>query len=283
MNPRTALPTRLKRFLVGFACVVFGVQAWAGVDASIAESLLRKSGLWSQLADVASQVRSGTLAAVARGRTRPSEAEMERISRAIASAYAAHGLRSACVAALSRDLDPAHVAALLSWYDGPNGQAISRLEEGQSRQSAQTTLDQGAALLQGMPSSRRRVLEEAVLATRSAELMTEMSIGMALAAQLGAASASPHAAGPSLRELKDALEARRHDYMRSFTALSLAAFAATYASLSDADLEKYVDFLKSQAGQHYVAVTGRAFSAAMLNAAAHLARTAPGFRDKANT
>jgi hypothetical protein len=281
MKPGSGLPAVLRRLLVAVVSAVVTLSAWAAVDAPAAESLLRKSGLWLQLAHVAPQVRNGTVAALARARTRPSQAEMERLFRAIDAAYSARSLRAACVAALSRELVPDHVAALGRWYDGPSGKAMTRLEQAQSGRNSQAILDEGAALLRDMPSSRRRILDEVVLATRSAELMTEITIGATLAVHQGAASANAARLPPG--ELKAALDARRHQFMRNFTALSLAGFAATYSSVPDAELEKYVDFLKSEAGRHYIAVSGRALSAALFNAATDFGRTAPGYRDRANT
>jgi uncharacterized protein YfiM (DUF2279 family) len=275
----------LMRLLV-WCCtvVVFAAPAWAGTDAATAESLMRKSGLWEQLADVAPQVRTGMLATIAQSGRKPSDAEVARLSRAVDAAYSVHRLRSACLAAISRDLDKIHVAALRRWYDGPTGKTITRLEEALSRQGDQrATLAQGAALLEKMPASRRRTLDEIVLATRSAELMTELTISTTLATQQGAASVSPHAARGSASEMKAALEAQRQQFMRTFSAISLASSAVAYSSVPTADLVGYVDFLKSEAGRQFGAVGGRAFSAAILDAAAELGRALPGSRDKTNT
>jgi len=120
---------------------------------------MRKSGLWDQLADVAPQVRAGVLADVGRAGRKPSEAEMQRVSRAVASAYSVHRFRSACLAAISRDLANTHVAALRRWYDGPSGRTITRIELAQSKQDPRTIIEQGALLLETMPASRRRILE----------------------------------------------------------------------------------------------------------------------------
>lgn len=245
---------------------------------------MRKSGLWGQLADVAPQVRAGVLADVGRAGRKPSEAEMQRISRAVASAYSVHRFRSACLAAISRDLANTHVAALRRWYDGPSGRTITRNELAQSKQDPRTTIEQGALLLETMPATRRRILDEIVLVTRSAELMTELNIGAALAAQLAAASVSPSSARrPSISELKAAFDAQRQQLIRTFSSLSLASYATAYSSVPTAELEGYVDFLKSEAGRQFVAIGTRALSSAMFDAAAELARTVPGSKDKAHT
>jgi len=275
----------LMRFL-GWCCtlVVFAAHAWGATDAATAESLMRKSGLWEQLADIAPQVRTGMLASIAQSGRKPSDAELERLSRAVDTAYSVQRLRSACLAAISRDLDNARVAALRRWYDGPTGRTITRLEQALSRHGDErTTLEQGAALLGKMPASRRRTLDEIVLATRSAELMAELTISTMIATQQGAASVSPNAARPSVSEMKATLDAQRQQLVRTFSSIALASFAVAYSSLSTEELAGYVDFLKSEAGRHFSAVAARAFSAAMLDAAAELGRFLPGSRDKVNT
>jgi hypothetical protein len=274
----------LIRFLFWYGTfLLFAAPAWAETDAATAESLMRKSGMWEQLEQIAPRVRAGVVAGAARSGQRPSEAESERLSRAIDHAYAAQRLRAACRATISKNLDRTHVEALRRWYDSGSGRHISSLELVQSTQDGQGALRRGAVLLGEMSGSRRRALEELVVVSRSAELQTELTIGTALAVHQGAASVSPEAARPSLGEIKATLDKQRHGMTRAFSALSLASFAVAYASLSPAELEAYVDFLKSDAGRHYNSVTMRAFGAAMLDAAAELGRAAPGSKDKAHT
>jgi hypothetical protein len=272
--------------LLAWCCTFFvmATPAWAATDAAaMAESLMRKSGLWEQLADVARGVRAGMVAGTGQGARKPSPTELERLSRAIDTAYSAQRLRSACLAAITSELDPKHVPALRSWYDGPIGKSIAKLEESSSRQDSQETLVQGNALLRAMPSSRRRTLDEILLATRAAELAAEMAISTAVATQQGAAGVVPNAPAASAGELKAVLERQRQQLTRTYSAILLASFAATYSSLPTSDLAAYVEFLKSDAGRHFNAVGMRAISAAMLKAAADFGRTLPGARDKANT
>lgn len=263
--------------------LLFAGRAWGATDAATAESLMRMSGMWEQLEQVAPRVRAGIAAGAARSGQRPSEAEGERLSRAIDHAYAVQRLRAACRAAISTSLTKTHVEALQRWYDSESGRHISNLERAQPPQGRQAALRQGTVLLGEMSAARRRALAELVVVSRSAEMQTELIIGTALAVHEGTASVSPDAARPSLEEIKEALDQRRQDMIRGFSASSLASFAVAYASLSAAELEAYVDFLKSDAGRHYHSVAMRAFGAAMLDAAAELGRAAPGSRDKSYT
>ena len=274
----------LRRYLLGcLVALVVARPGWAGTDAATAESLMRRSGLWEQLAAVAPQVRSGMLAGAAQARGAPSESELARLSRAVDAAYSVQRLRAACLAVLAKDLDPRHVAALRRWYDGPHGRTIVRLEQEQLRQDPQAIVDKAGALLAAMPAARRRTLNEIVLATRSAEWMAELHIGTALAAQQGAASMWPNAARPSAGQLKTALEAQRQQLIRTFGVLSLASFAVAYSTVPTPDLERYVEFLKSEAAKDFNAASMRAISGALFDAASDLGRTAPGARDKTNT
>lgn len=267
-NAMTVLLPR-RRLLVGFGWAVLAIPAWAGVDRPTAEVLLRISGVWEQLADAARQIRASALGNLRQRGAAPAQAEVDRLSQAIESAYSAQRLRSTCLDAASKRFDKVHVAALRRWYEGSPGSAITRLDVAHSRQDQRASLEQGTALLSTMPSSRRRILEEVVLATRVAEMQTELTIGTALAVGRGAWDPSNPAA-PSWRELKAALDAQRHRLMRAASAQSLAALADTYSSLPEADLESYLNFLKSGPGRHFVDVTIHALGAAMLGSAMDL-------------
>jgi hypothetical protein len=254
MNGEVATPGARgprRRFLVGLACAAAGLPSWAGVDRASAERILKSSGLWLQLAGVAGQVRAGSLAGARnRGRT-PGGAELERLSRAIESAYSAQHLRSVCIDSVGKDLDAAYLPALTRWYEGVPGRTIAALEVAQSKRNSPASLEHGADLLRSMASSRRRLLDELVLVTRAAEVFTHVTIGTALA------SHQPLGLG-------------RHQLMRAASSVALASFAQTYSSLPDAQLEGYLGFLKSEAGEHYIAVTSTAFERAMLSAAKRL-------------
>jgi hypothetical protein len=277
MSAAMPVSLRRRRLVVGLSLPFVASPAWAAVDRPTAEALLRISGLWAQLADVASQARADALGGLNQRGAASTQAEVERLSQAIASAYSAQRLRSACLDATSKNLEKAHVAALRRWYEGSPGSAIVRLEVAHSAQDPRVVLEQGAAMLARMPSSRRRVLEEVVVGTRAAELQTELAINTSLALGQGARAARDPTA-PSVGELKAALAAQRHQIMRAAGAQSLVAFASTYASLRDADLDTYVNFLKSPAGRHFVDVAIHALGAAIFGAALDFGRALGGAR-----
>lgn len=132
---------------------------------------------------MAPQVRGGVLQAIAQSDKNPSEAEIERLTGAVESAYRVDRLRATTQKTLERDLDGQHLPALVRWYASPLGKYAAQLEEQAAvdQVNPQESLRQGAALLASMSKDRRAVLDEFVVVTQSAEAITQMSVNTALA------------------------------------------------------------------------------------------------------
>ena len=277
--------TMLRRVLVGLTCGFIAVApARAQIDVGSAESLMRQSGLWLQLDGVVQQVRAGTLAALANAPTQPSASEVARLTSAIDAAYATDRMRAVALATLTGGIDARQVTALRRWFDSPLGRAVTQLEEAASVDTAEppALMQQGTALLEAMPAERRALLAELVQVSRTAEVATELTINTSLAAMRGLASVQPGTPPDAMERLSAALEGQRPQLMQSFTALSLAAFAKSYQALASPDLMRYVEFLKSAAGQHFSQVAARALEAAMVEASTDYGRRLPATRDGAN-
>lgn len=261
------------------------LPAHAETDAATAEALMRHSGLWEQLAGIAPQARAGMLSSVAESGARPSEAELDRLTRAADAAFDAGRLRATALGAIARGLEPRHVEALQRWYASAPGTAITKLEEvsGADTREPPAVMQAGTALLQRMPDERRDLLAEMVQVTRSPEAMVQLVIGTSLAAWRGAASVTPGAPGVSLAELRALLESQRPQMLQAYAALSLAAMALTYETAPIGELGAYLDFLKSDAGRHFNDLGMAAVDAAMVEASAEFGRRLPGSKDQANT
>jgi len=259
--------------------------AGAQTQAGAAEDLMRRSGLWEQLGGVAPQVRAGLVDALTQGGARPSDTEMQRLERAVDTAYAPQRLRATALAQLRRGLDAKHVAALRRWYATPNGKTITAMEERASSdvRDPRTVVAEGTQLLDEMPAARRELLNELVTVTRAADAMVQMMINISLATQRGASSVAPQLPGASEAQMRSMLEAQRPQLMQAYTVMLLASMAQTYAALPTETLAQYVGFLKSSAGRHFNDVTLKAFDAAMVEAATDLGRRLPTSKDQANT
>lgn len=279
----------MHRFLIhwmaGFSLLALSLHAGAQTDAGTAEALMRSSGMWQQLASLSPQARSGFLQGAALSEAKPSQAEIDRLSKTIADAYASDRLRSAALATFKSDLNAAHVPALRRWYGSRTGKKVTGMEEAAA--AAQTDLQEvaqrAAVLLSAMPPARRALLEELVVVTRSAESATQMTIDTALAAHLGMLSVTPNAPSDVADALRLALEAQRPQWLQAFAGLSLASMALAYVELPTSELSRYVGFLKSEPGRHFTSVGLKALGAALIDAAAELGRRLPGTLDGVNS
>jgi hypothetical protein len=277
--------TVLAWFIVGLCLLTSSLNATAQTDAATAEALMRTSGMWKQLASIPPQVRAGFVQGAAQSGVKPSQAEIDRLSRIIDEAYASDRLRSTALASIVVNVKADHVPALKRWYSSPLGQRIAGLEEAAAatQTDPQAVVRQGMALLSAMDRPRRTLLEEIVVVTRSAETVVQITIDTTLAAQRGVLSVTPNAPRGSAQELKAALEAQRPQLLQLFSGFALASFAMAYETLSTAELAQYAEFLKSDPGRHFAEVGVKALSAALVEAAAELGRKLPGTSDKANS
>lgn len=273
------------RWIALLSALVLLPAAQAQTDAATAESLMRRSGLWEQLAGIGPQARAGVLASVAQSGAQPSAAELERLTRAADTAFDADRLRGTARGAIARGLEPQHLPALLRWYASPAGTSITRLEEASATDTREppAVVQAGTLLLQRMPEERRLLLADMVEATKAPEAMVQLVIGTSLAAYRGAASVTPGTPGMSLSELRALLEAQRPQLLKAYAALALAGMAITYEPVATGELGAYLDFLKSDAGRHFSDLGNAAVDAAMVEASADFGRRLPGSRDQANT
>lgn len=259
--------------------------ASAQIERSTAESLMHKSGIWTQLASVGPQAASTVSAQFAQPGNSSSPEERQRVLRAVETAFAPAPLRSTVADLLTRKYKTHHVAALQRWYNSALGQTITRLEEQSSADTSdmQVQVQEGVTALKQMSSDRQRLLRDFLVSTRSVEFMTRLAYNSTLAMMRGMASISPGTPAPSETEFKAAFDAQRSKLMASYTALFMALSARTYATLSTEQMGQYVAFLKSEAGSSYNDLCMMGFDAALSKASVEFGRLLPGTRDQANS
>jgi len=265
--------------------VLLPVWAAAETDTQTAEALMHKSGLWQQLADVAPQIVASTRSAIEQEGERVTPSEADRVIASAETAYAVDRLRSAVRARIVSGLDSAKVAALLTWYDGAIGIAVTRAEEAGSAdlREPEARLREDAKLLAQLPAARRELLQKIVDVSRGAEVAATVAIRTAVASQRAVESTRPGVPAVPSEDLEAALEQQRSRMERMYGAIMQASSARIYASLPDASLTRYIDFLGSAAGSHFTMVASQALEAALVAAAEDFARALPGTRDQLNT
>jgi hypothetical protein len=257
-------------------------QSAPAVNEASVEKLMRASGMWAQLGAMVPQVQSSMAAALDRGENKPSATERERMMQVVASAYAPERLRGEALRSLVKQLQPVHVPALGAWYDSSSGKALTAAEErlAADQRPYEQVVQEATTSLQKATPARRELLQNMVVVTQVAQSMAVLTINTALAVAEGSARAlaSPEAIAGA-QALRQQLQDQRPQIEQNFAGLALALFARTYEALPDAEVQKYVQFLRSAAGQHFSGVSISAMDAALVDAAQTMGQALPSTRD----
>ena len=271
---------------LAFSVALLGLHggAWSQVAKSVAEGLMRKSGLWEQLGTIAPQMEASAGATLDQADMKLSPDELKRLTQAFVTAYSPMHLRATALSVLTAQLTPADVAALEAWYNSADGQAVTKLEERSSADAGdlQTRVQAGAKVLASATADRRALLKQLAKVTRAAEASVDIIINTAVGVQEGLAKAMPAGSKPSVKAFRATLEQQRPQLVKSFDDATVALFAAAYESLDDEVLGRYVSFLKSPAGRAYTEVSMRAMDRAFVEAAHDLGRSIPAVKSNAN-
>lgn len=280
-----------RRCALAFALVLGGLgplvpaSARAQIDEAAAEQLMHQSGLWEQLGATAAGARAGIESASRHRLNTLTDAELQRLLRAVDAALAPATLRAAVRQGLAQRVAPAHLPPLQAWLEGDLGRRITALEVAAARpdRDSERALRAGIARLDAASPERRKLLDQLVEATRAAEAITRMTINVAVAVQRGMASVKPDGPVEPVATLRQGFEGQRAQMMQAYGGMSLALFAEMYQALPDGDLARYLDFLRGPAGREFLEATMQAMEQALVGAAERLGTRLPGVRPGANT
>lgn len=265
----------LRRVFIGL--VLFGVHvfALAEVPLATAEALMRKSGIWSQLGDVAAQVKAG-LAQSSQDGSLPRE-EVQRLERIADDAFAASRLRDSVLQALAREVTAPQSADALQWYDSPAGKQITAMEEAfsSSFDDLNRVMADGNKALAKASAKRQSLLSQTVKASRAAEAMASMEINITVGVMQGLANAMPGPGKRSTGDLRKGLEANRPQMVAANRGVALTMSALTYLPANDKVLEQYVRFLSSKSGTELSASMMDAMDQSLSKAAQRLGSAIP--------
>jgi len=228
--------------------------AHAEVSADLAQRLLQQSGSAAFLAEVSPTVQAYLMAAVdAAPQASVKRAHLLPLSQALQKAYAPERLRGQVVLTLARQLSPQDAGAGQAWWDSPLGLQVAELERlrASSADTSGARMAAGLRELGRMSPSRRALLADVVDASGSSSLHTELLIQGLQAIHRGTAGFLPQAAKVSLKDLKSRLEAQRSELTEAHRSAAMGLGAQDYAALSDAQLQSYLDWLRSPAGAHW--------------------------------
>jgi hypothetical protein len=234
------------------------------------DALIQRSGLDAQLVHFEAAMQRGiTLAHESQRQLAP--AELQRMRKAVAHAYAASSLRPALRSELAKRLTAAEIAAALAWLDSPTGRKLTALEEKAATPEAQQRIE--SAVQRGIPplgEARTKTLHSLVAATHADEVGVSVLIETAIGINEGLALFGAGDTGVSLANLRSEMEAERSRLVAELHQQTFAAFALVYAEASDAELAALLAFARSPAGVRYHDGTSRAFAHTLALAAKRL-------------
>lgn len=247
--------------------------AQAQISAAAAEKLMRLSGQWAQLDSLAQHIKTAVLKGLGEGE-QPLPADVQQRVRAAADgAFDTARMRSAAQQVLMQNVRASYMPELLSWYETPQAQRITKAEEDDTaaeQLDMQARTQAGVALLQAATPERQRLLARVVEVTRSGQASADTVINMGVMLPMSIARFVPGGPQPVEAELRAALEAQRATLAQAFEGITLAGFAIVYKGLADEDVAAYVRFMSTSAGEHYTDIGEKAMEAAMASVFANL-------------
>ena len=248
--------------------------AMAAVAPEAAQDLVKKSGLWLEIDSLGGQVRAGMAGALARDGGAQADAAKARLPGCAATAYATDAMRATAVDAVAGALQPADVPVLVAWYDGELGRRIAGMEQVSAAQVADPAerLRRGEQVLRTASARRKTSLRKILTETRSADIMADTAIEMAIAVRQGLAMADPSATPSALADIKADLAAKRTQLVARYAQMGPAAYAFAYEGLDDDELERLAAYLASPAAKTYSDASVRGVARALSDASATLGR-----------
>ena len=278
---RSELKTMLKAFvsaLLALGLLAGQTHALAAASAAEVEEIACKAGLCQQV-DAMHQQMLDSLDEIATGSAPAIDAAViQRLRQVADRAYASDRLRANLMRELTKRLDEKDVPALQQWFNSPAGQVIAKAEQANANVDLHAPVDAGSQLLASSSAERVALIKDILVQSHTAEAMVDIIINTTLAVRNGVMVASPGMPHGDTRELRASLESRRPAMIESFTKVSLPITANSYAAVSDADLARYLQFMKTEQGARFNEVSIRSFESALMIAAAEFGSGIPGSR-----
>ncbi len=229
------------------------------------ETLMIKSGLSKQLAQIAPMVQAGMAQQNQKSEALSPE-QMNELSGMADRAFDAKVLIEKVQKHLQANLSETDVQAALAWLRSPLGEKITKLEEDASTPAAYAEMQKTADKLTGNAGRVKlaRKLDNAVKATE-AGVAVALNTQTAMIAALTSKAAPENR--PTMEDIEKEVNKNRGQIQSAVEQGTLLSFLYTYRSLSDAEIGKYIDFASSASGKKYHAVTAEGVTAAVTGAA----------------
>jgi hypothetical protein len=227
------------------------VEARSNEALEVAKRLLHNSGLAVQLKSFPRQVEQDL--AQAQGRL-PDEM-LSALRAAARDSFSPSAMQDDLVRGIAARLTVGEMRKALVWLDTDLGKRMTRVEEVASEQLTPEMLQSYADGLRRRPLSAKRseLIAGLAAATKAVEGTANIIEGVALGIALGMDSMQPVQKRLGMATLSEQLRQQMPpDKIReAIGAVTPVMYAYTYRDVSDADLEAYLAFNRSNSGARY--------------------------------
>jgi hypothetical protein len=260
---------RLKKLLLMFIVSWLPITVYAQIqnDSQIQE-LYVKSGLEKQLEQLPFVIQATfEQASQADKNIQKLPKNISSIIKAsIQEAFKPTSLKEAVLAEMREKLTAQDIKKVLDWLDSPLGKKCTQLEEAASTPEALAKMQQYAARIQNSPPTAERlnILRKLDSAVKSTESGVDIAINSQIAIALATSSTLPLEQRRSLESISRELEKNRPQLEAMVRSQVLLSYLYTYQSLTEDEIQQYIEFAASPAGSKYHSVTEEALKKAFL-------------------
>jgi hypothetical protein len=238
------------------------------------DELMVKSGLWVQVAQFRTAVEQGIDAYaaidVAQGKPGLGEAEMAKLKASARKAFDADRMRAETRDELARLMEPEDIRQVLVWLNSGLGARITRMEENHGAATDQAAAAKQQELIKEhaktLGADRLSLLGRLARATHAGEFAADILINSTTATMLAMAAVTPLSDKGAINDLRKRMEEQRANLIVAYDAQAASQFGYAYRSLSDSELEKYLAFAQSGAGERYHAASLEAMKTVIVQA-----------------
>lgn len=233
------------------------VPLQAGAQESPVRAMMEESGMVEQLAGMGDEFEAGFLKLGTTQMQMPRE-NLEALAAIAGRVFNGEGVTADLETSLEETLAPEDIAAMREFYATDFGKDVRRMETeaispaGKAEMEAER--DALKAEIDGNPARAAllRRMDDTLLASDIGLSLVVTALEAMMAA--GVESQNPGASEGALEQYRREMAPQREQMLTAMREETLTVFAYTYRSMTDAELESYVEFLETdEARANYAA------------------------------
>ena len=189
------------------------------------------------------------------------------ISGSVPQAFATERFKKIIIKEMTESMTVKDINKTLKWLDSPLGKKCTRLEETASTPDTLSEVQKFAAQLQKTPppANRLDILRRLDAAVKATETNVEITMNAQLAVAFAVVKSLPQEQQGPLELIAEQLEKTRPQLEAAMRSQTLLFTLYTYQDLTNAELEKYIQFATSSAGTKFHVATISGFKKALLD------------------